>query len=112
MKNLKRKDLDTFEWLFPVPGDWHFIKTVSEVLKSVLWDGGFHDIAANCGMKKEVSKWKDIHQILIALLEALMRASLKDCHDTNLFDISEEFQDWGKFEIYVQELCKGKNEVS
>ena len=52
MKNLKRKDLDTFEWLFPVPGDWHFVKTVSEVLKSVLWDGEFHDITANCGMKR------------------------------------------------------------
>ncbi len=24
--NLKRKDPDTFEWLFPVPGDWHFVK--------------------------------------------------------------------------------------
>ena len=56
MMNLKRKNLDTFEWHFPVTGDWLFIKTVSEVLKSVLWDGGFHDIAANCGMKKEVSK--------------------------------------------------------
>ena len=112
MKNLKRKDFDTFEWLFPAPGDWHFIKTVSEVLKSVLWDGEFHDIAANCGMKKEVSKWKDIHRILIALLEALMRAILKHCYDTGLFDISEDLQDWGKFEICVKELCKGKNEVS
>ena len=28
------------------------------------------------------------------------------------FDSSEEFQDWEKFEIRVQELCKGKNEVS
>ena len=74
MKNLKRKDLDIFEWLSPVPGDWHFIKTVSEVLKSVLWDGGFHDIAANCGTK-EVLKWKDIHRILIALLEVLMNES-------------------------------------
>ena len=69
-------------------------------------------IAATCGTKNEVSKWKDIHRILIGLLEALMRAILKHCHDTGLFDIFEEFQDWGKFEICVQELSKGKNEVS
>ena len=26
MKNLKRKNHDSFELLFPVPGDWHFSK--------------------------------------------------------------------------------------
>ena len=41
-----------------------------------------------------------------------MKAILKHCYDTGLLDISEDLQDWGKFEICVQELCKGKNEVS
>ena len=95
MKNLKRKNPDSFELLFPVPGNWHFFKAVLEVLKSVLWDGRFHDVAANCGLKKEVSNWEDIHRILIALLEALIRTILERCHDKGLFNISEEFQDWG-----------------
>ena len=65
------------------------------------WDGRFHDIAANCGLKKEVSNWEDIHRILMALLEALMRAILEHCHDNGFFNISEEFQDWGKFHLLV-----------
>ena len=69
--NLKRKDPDTFEWLFPVHGDWHFVKSVRSSEKVCYGDGGFHDIAAKYGMK-EVSKWKDIHRILITLLEAGM----------------------------------------
>ena len=41
MKNLKSKYPDQFDWLYPVPGDWHIMKTAAEVIKFVLNDGGF-----------------------------------------------------------------------
>ena len=111
MKNLKRKDLDTFEWLFPVPGDWHFIKTVSEVLKSVMeWRVSRYSSKLwheEGGLKVE-GYTSNSHRITRSPNES----NFKHCHDTGLFDISEEFQNWGKFEICVQELSKGKNEVS
>ena len=41
MRNLKSKYSDEYSWLYPVPGDWHIMKTASEVLKYILNDGGF-----------------------------------------------------------------------
>ena len=40
MKNLKLKYGGRYDWMYPVPGDWHIMKTCSEVLKNVLADGG------------------------------------------------------------------------
>ena len=33
MKNLKNKYSDHYKWMYPVPGDWHIMKTSAEVLK-------------------------------------------------------------------------------
>ena len=33
MENLKIKYGDHYEWLYPVPGDWHVMKTAAEVIK-------------------------------------------------------------------------------
>lgn len=112
MKNLKAKNPDTFDWIYPVSGDWHFIKTVSEVLKSLLWDGGFHDIAVKCGLKKEVSKWQDTHRILVALLEGLLRTVLKHFYHTGQVAFPQVSQDWDMFETQMDRLCSGQNEVS
>lgn len=53
IRNLKTKHPSCFDWAYPVPGDWHFMKTLAEVLKAVLWDGGLCQLAAKCGMKKK-----------------------------------------------------------
>lgn len=39
LKNLKKRCPETFSWTYPVPGDWHFAKTLAEVLRDLLWDG-------------------------------------------------------------------------
>ena len=49
MKNLKSKYPDQYDWLYPVPGDWHIMKTAAEVIKYVLNDGGFKVFASKCG---------------------------------------------------------------
>ena len=46
MKNLKLKYGGQYDWMYPVPGDWHIMKTCSEVLKNVLADGGFNPLGA------------------------------------------------------------------
>ena len=42
MKNLKSKYGESYEWMYPVPGDWHIMKTSADVLKYILLDGGFY----------------------------------------------------------------------
>ena len=32
IKNLKSKYPDQYKWLYPVPGDWHIMKTAAEVI--------------------------------------------------------------------------------
>lgn len=46
---------DEYDWLYPVPGDWHIMKTAAEVLKMVLNDGGFKVFAAKYGHKGDIS---------------------------------------------------------
>ena len=54
------------------------MKTCSEVLKNVLADGGFKVLAAKCGQKGEVTQLQDIHNILAACHEALLRLAVKE----------------------------------
>ena len=39
MKNLKSKYPDQYDWVYPIPGDWHIMKTEAEVIKYVLNNG-------------------------------------------------------------------------
>ncbi len=47
MTNLKNKYPDQY----PIPGDWHIMKTAAEVIKGVINDGGFKVFADKCGHK-------------------------------------------------------------
>ena len=71
MKNLKIKYPGHYDWIYPVPGDWHILKTASEVIKHVLQNGEFGEFAKVCGHKGEISQWKDIHNVILALYESL-----------------------------------------
>ena len=51
MKNLKVKHSDNYEWMYPVPGDWHVMKTAAEVMKYVIYDGGFKQLHPNVDTK-------------------------------------------------------------
>ena len=78
MKNLNIKYPGHYDWIYPVPGDWHILKTASEVIKYVLQNGGFGEFAKVCGHKGEISQWKDIHNIILALYESLLYESIQD----------------------------------
>ena len=78
MQKLKQKYTDRYQWVYPVPGDWHFMKTASEVLKDVLGDGGFKVFAAKCGHEGDICQWQDIHNILAASHEAILRSSVDE----------------------------------
>ena len=55
MKNLKSKYSNHYEWMYPVPGDWHIMKISAEVLKHILADGGFKIFAKQCGHNGDVT---------------------------------------------------------
>ena len=73
MKNLKLKYPDHYDWLYPVPSDWHLMKTAAEVLKHIIADGGFKIFASQCGHKGDINQWQDLRNILTACYEALFR---------------------------------------
>ena len=76
MKNLKNKYSDHYEWMYPVPGDWHIVKTSADVLKHILADGGFKVFAKQCGHKGDMTQWQDIHNILVVCHESLTRTAI------------------------------------
>ena len=73
MKNLQRKYTARFSWYFAVPRPWHLLKLVSEVLRDMLWDGGLREFSYKCGQKSIPKQWQDIHLLLLATYESLLR---------------------------------------
>ena len=35
----QRIDDDSFDWLYPIPGDWHLLKLTAKQLRDIMWDG-------------------------------------------------------------------------
>ena len=106
MNKLKQKYTDRYDWVYPVPGDWHIMKTASEVLKNVLMDGGFKVLAAKCGHKGDVTQWQDIHNVLAASHEAILRSAVDEFLLLDKGDTAEAFWTW------VQELPGSNDQVA
>ena len=49
------------------------LKLVSEVLRDMLWDGGLREFSYKCGQKSIPKQWQDIHLLLLAMYESLLR---------------------------------------
>jgi hypothetical protein len=81
VKNLMKKYPDSFDWIIPMIGDWHLLKLASECIKSILWDGGLHQLGMECGHLKEIFQWRDIHNLLIAVHEGLLSSAVKSSDD-------------------------------
>ena len=66
LMNLKQNNGQTFDWLYPVPGDWHMLKLTAELLCDVMWDGGLKEFATKCGHKANntITQWQDINMLL------------------------------------------------
>ena len=109
MKNLKVKYGDHYEWLYPVPGDWHVMKTAAEVIKHILQDGGFKQFSAKCGHKGDISQWQDIHNVLTACHEALLRLAMEEYQTVKQGDPYTAKEFW----VWVDGLTgEGNNEVT
>ena len=56
MKNLKIKYSERYEWVYPVPGDWHIMKTAAEALRGIILNGGFSIFGKKCGHKGDINQ--------------------------------------------------------
>ncbi len=57
---------------YPQIFDWIYIMH-GELLRDMLWDGGF---SHRCGYKKELYQWQEIHLMLVATYETLLRKAV------------------------------------
>ena len=110
MKNLKIKYPGHYDWIYPVPGDWHTLKTSAEVIKHILQNGGFLEFSKQCGHKGEVSQWKDIHNVIMALYESLLHESVKDYVSNTCVNEQNSEAFWEQIKIYTttstSEVCR------
>ena len=88
MRNLKSKYRDQYDWVYPLPGDWHIMKTAAEVIKYVLNDCGFKVLAAKCGHKGDISG-----RIIVATYEALLQSAVEEYQTVNK-DEYKDFWEW------------------
>ena len=72
------------------------MKTAAEVFKCVLSDEGFKVFAAKCGHKEDVSQWQDIHNILLASYEVLLKSAIQEFRTAVRGEKQEDFWTWIK----------------
>ena len=72
------------------------MKTAAEVFKCVLSDGGFKVFAAKCGHKGDVSQWQDMHNILLASYEVLLKSAIQEFRTARREEKQEDFWTWIK----------------
>ena len=58
------------------------LKLLSEIIRDVLWDGGLKQLSYECGHKKLPTQWQEIHMLLVALHETLLRKALNTFSNT------------------------------
>ena len=73
IKDLQTKIPVEYNCFYAMPGDWHLMKLTAELIKSIIWDGGFKEMCIECGDHKDLTQWQDIHLMLSALHEVLLR---------------------------------------
>ena len=94
MKDLQRKYPDHYLWMVVLHGDWHMLQLTAEVLRDILWDGGLKQLSHECGHKKLPTQWQEIHMLLLALHETLLRKAVLSYYD-NITD--DDDTDYHKF---------------
>ena len=53
MRKLQRQYPDHYKWMIVSHGDWHTLQLLAEVIRDVLWGGGFKEMCYECGYKKK-----------------------------------------------------------
>ena len=57
-----------------------------EMIKSIIWNGGMHQLGIECGHLNDIVQWKDIHDVLISIHEARLSSAIKSTRDVQ-FDL-------------------------
>ena len=83
MKKLQSQHPDQYSWVVVLHGDWHMLQLLAEILRDILWDGGFRQMCAQCGYKKTPTQWQDLHLLLLALYQALLHKAFLEFSKTN-----------------------------
>ena len=60
-------------WMYPFPGDWHFLKNFQEVLLKIYFDAGLSELAKASGYQSIGSNFKRTHKFLLETWESLYR---------------------------------------
>ena len=54
-------------WMYPFPGDWHFLKNFQEVLLKIYFDAGLSELAKASGYQSIGSNFKRTHKFLLRI---------------------------------------------
>ena len=98
MKDIQKKYPNHYSWMAVLHGDWHMLQLTAEILRDVLWDGGLKQLSNECGHKKIPTQWQEIHMLLLALHEVLLRNAIInycdtiDCSVTNYHEFTKWLQ--------------------
>ena len=92
--NMKKRYLNRFDWVLAVHGDWHCLSLTAEILQDLLWDGGLRQLTELCGYKHQLTQWQELHLMLTALYEALLRKAVKEYRATNQPRQNDGFWKW------------------
>ena len=76
MWSLKKIHPNRFDWMHVLHGDWHLMNLLSQVIRTMAWDGGLKHLTFLCGYKKELTQWQEIHLMLMALHEVLLKKAV------------------------------------
>lgn len=96
MKQLQKQHPDHYKWMIVLHGDWHTLQLLAEMLRDILWDGGFKQMCHECGYKKIPTQWQEIHMLLMALHQALLHKAMLAYSVSHEISVGEykKFWDW------------------
>ena len=106
MKDLQRQYPDHYSWFIVMHGDWHMMKLLSEMIRDILWDGGLRQLSYECGHKKMPTQWQEIHMLLVALYETILRKALLVFSNESELDTTHS----NKFWAWVKSIDCASNE--
>ena len=109
MKDIQKKYPDHYSWMVVLHGDWHMLQLTAEILRDVLWDGGLKQLSHECGHKKLPTQWQEIHMLLLALHETILRKAVLSYHNSSDSTTETMATDYHKFIKWVDKVSADTN---
>ena len=105
MMELQGQYPEHYEWMVVLHGDWHTLQLLADMIKDILWDGGFKQMCYECGHKKIPTQWQEIHMLLLALYQALLHKAVLVYNKTEEASVGE----YKKFWDWLSDIASGDN---